>query len=110
LLFFYDGLSLMFKRILNILGGLNRVYLSTEEPRWIKYELEHMEIKPVDAWKRMKTALLNPGVEAIAILEELIDETFELVEKHMPDIKISEIRRRYEQGVEACERKPELPG
>lgn len=109
LLFFYDGLSLMFKRILNILGGLNRVYLSTEEPRWIAYELEHMKIKPKNTWNRMKTALLSPGEEAIAILEELIDETFNLVEKHMPKIKVTEIRRRYEQSVEACDARPDFP-
>ena len=109
LLFFYDGLCLMFKRILNILGGLNRVYLSTEEPRWISYELEHMNIKPVDTWNRMKQALLSPGEEAISILEELIEDTFKLVDKHIPDITVSEIRRRYEQGVEACDKKPEFP-
>lgn len=109
LLFFYDGLCLMFKRILNILGGLNRVYLSTEEPRWISYELEHMDIKPADTWNRMKQALLSPGEEAISILEELIEETFKLVDQHMPDITISEIRRRYQQGVGACDKRPELP-
>lgn len=108
LLFYNDGLCLMFKKILGILAGINRVYFSIEEPRWISYEVEQMAIRPKDTWDRMKRALLNPGPQAVEILEGLINDVMGLVEQHMPEMNIAEIRSRYEQGVEACESKPLL--
>jgi hypothetical protein len=108
LLFSYDGLCLMFKKILGILAGINRVYFFVEEPRWISYELERMPIRPSDTWERMKRALQSPGSEAVEILEGLIADVMALVEQHMPELNIAKIQRRYQKGVESCEAKPAL--
>jgi hypothetical protein len=108
LLFYYDGLCLMFKNVIGILAGINRVYFSLDEPRWISYELERMPIRPANTWERMRRALQSPGPEAIDILEGLINDVMDLVDEHMPDMNVAEIRRRYEKGVEACDEKPYL--
>jgi hypothetical protein len=83
---YYDGLCLMLKNLLNIWAALNRTYFSTEEPRWIKYYLDRMAIKPEDAWGRMRRALASDAEEAVVVLESLMAETITLIEEHMPEL------------------------
>jgi len=108
LLFFHDGLCLTLKKMLGILAGLNRIYFSTDDPRWIAYELERMPIKPKDAWKRMKAVLESDGEKAVGILDGLVDDMMDLVEKHVPGIDLTKMRRGIEKGVMPCESKPVL--
>ena len=108
LLFFYDGLCLTLKKLLGILAGLNKVYFSTDEPRWIAYELAGMPISPPNAWERMKSVLESDGPEAVEILDELIVEVLALVAEHMPEIDLTRLRRMFEQEVKACHVKPPL--
>ena len=83
---YYDGLCLMLKNLLNIWAGLNRTYLSTEEPRWIEYYLDQMTIRPEDASGRMRRALSGTAEEGVGILESLMAETIALIEEHMPEL------------------------
>jgi hypothetical protein len=83
---YYDGVCVMLKNLLNIWAGLNRVYLSTEEPRWIEHYLGRMAIKPEDASARMRRALASDADEGVRILEGLMAETIALVEEHMPEL------------------------
>jgi hypothetical protein len=110
-LFFYEGLSTMFRRLLGILAGVNRVYFTLDEPRWMESELERMPLKPPDTWKRMKRALATGGEEADSILESLIDQTVALTKEYLPGADISRLERREDLRVEGCDRKPEIvPG
>lgn len=105
-LFFYDGLSTMFKRLLGILCGVNRVWFTFDEPRWIEAELHRMPLKPPDLWSRMKKALESGGEEADSILENLIDETVALVREHVPGADISRLERRESLRVDGCDERP----
>ncbi len=110
---YYDGLCLMFKNILNILAGLNRVYMSTGEPRWIEHYLGQMPIRPENAWARIRTALEGDGETAVGILEELTEEVLGLVETHMPEVaeRVARIRAmRPRMAVEGTPERPEIRG
>ncbi len=108
---YYDGLCLMFKNMLNILAGLNRVYMSTGEPRWIEYYLGLMPIRPENAWERMRTALESDGETAVEILEELTEDILGLVATHMPEVadRVERIRTmRPQMAVEGTPDRPEM--
>lgn len=105
---YYDGLCLMFKNLLSILAGLNRMYFSAEEPRWIAYYLERMAIKPADTWERMRRALASGPEEGVVILEGLTDDVLALIEKHMPALADGYPERRRAMGVRARSTKPDV--
>jgi hypothetical protein len=108
LLFYVDGLCQMLKNLLGIWAGLNRVYLSTAEPRWLADELQRMEILPDDAWRRMQAVLTGRAEEAVEMLDRLIIDTLDLVDEHMPEVDVARARRFYLLEVEACAAKPSL--
>jgi hypothetical protein len=105
---YYDGVCMMLKNILNILAGLNRVYFSTEEPRWIAYYLDQMAIKPERAWERMERALSADAEEGVRILEDLIADTIALIEEHMPELADGYRDRWRSMAVRARATKPEV--
>lgn len=105
---YYDGLTRMLKNLLGLLAGLNRVYMSVDEPRWGEYYLEQMDIKPVDTWARMKAVLTAEGPEAVAVLDGLIADVIELIAQHRPDIDLTRTRLGRTLAVEACESRPEI--
>jgi hypothetical protein len=57
-----------------------------------------MRIAPPDVAARLKQALSAEPLVAIAMLHALIEETFALVERHMPEIETTEARRRFTQA------------
>lgn len=105
---YYDGLCTMLKNLLNILAGLNRVYFSADEPRWLEYYLETMTIKPDRVWERMKSVLALEGEQAVDALEGLMTDVIDLIEEHMPEMKDG-YRERW-RGMEVRPRptKPEI--
>jgi hypothetical protein len=105
---YYDGLCLMLKNLLDILAALNRVYFSTEEPRWVEYSLERMAIKPEDAWGRIRRALTSDAEEGIEILERLTDDVLALIELHMPALADGYPDRRRAMAVRERRAKPEV--
>ena len=109
ILFYYDSICLMLKRVLTIIGGLNRVYFSVDEPRWIPHALAKMPICPPYTWQRMQGILNGDRKQALISLYELIYDVLALVEKQMPDIDVAPIRQRMKMlAVHACQNKPML--
>lgn len=105
---YYDGLCLMLKNLLDILAALNRMYFSTEEPRWIEYSLEAMTVKPEDAWGRIRRALTSDPEDGVDILEGLTDDVLALIEKHMPALADGYPDRRRAMTVRGRRAKPEV--
>lgn len=105
---YYDGLCLMLKNLLSILAGLNRVYMSVEEPRWIEHYLAQMAVKPDDAWARMREVLTSEGDGGVEILEGLTDDVLALVATHMPELDDGYPDRRRSMAVGAQVEKPEI--
>ena len=102
LLAWYDGTSLMLKRLLCILAGLNRRYFSGEEPRWVEHHLASWTIKPVNSWERMTAILTSGGEESDALMESLVEDVLELIEHHLPEVDIAWLSRREALGVTGC--------
>jgi hypothetical protein len=107
-LYFQDGLCQMLKNVLGILAGLNRVYFSSAEPRWLQYELSRMPIQPEGTWPRMLRILTGDPRQAERLLTELIEEVLDLVAKHLPEVDTSRIRRFYAKALEPCPARPTL--
>ncbi len=110
LVFFYDGICRMLQNILGTLAGLNRTYYSPAEPRWVEYHLARMPLKPENAWPRIVSIFDAKRSEAASILEGLIDDVFDLVVKHMPEVDVTLSRHRYNLVVKPTDSKPVVTG
>lgn len=109
LLFFHDGLCEAVKNILAVLAGLNGVYFSRAEPRWIEWELRRMPLRPDNLCERFDSLFQSEPPAALDLLESLIDDTYSLVEEHMKGIDVAGRReRRKLLAVNGCPEKPEL--
>jgi hypothetical protein len=106
--YFYFGLCKMLQNLIGVLAGLNRIYLSPEEPRWTEYELSRMRLRPEDAWNRVKSIFEVDRAKATGILEGLIDDVFDLVQKHMPDVDVSMRRHRFNLTVKPTDSPPNI--
>ncbi|HLK60290.1 MAG TPA: hypothetical protein VKU00_27250 [Chthonomonadaceae bacterium] len=94
LLFLYDIFVQAEKNILGILLGLNRLYHWGEYKRMDTY-LQQMTIAPADLSARLKRLLREEPRAALVDLDRLIDETFALVETHLPQVDITATTARY---------------
>jgi len=108
LIAYQDGIAKMLRNILGILAGLNRLYCATDEGRWAENLLARMPIQPERTWERMHEILTTDGHRATAMLEELLLEVFELIEKHMPEVDLTRARLGRTLVVESCETPPPL--
>jgi hypothetical protein len=103
-----DGLCLMLKNLLNILAGLNHVYLSTEEPRWLGYYLSRMPIKPERVAERIEVVLGFTGEDSVGALEDLTVDVLALIAEHKPDMDDGYEERWRGMAVSGCAEKPEV--
>ena len=108
LIAYYDGVSKMLRNTLGIIAGLNRVYCTTDEGRWAESLLSRMPIQPERTWERMREILTTDGHRATVMLEELLLDTLDLVEHHMPGFDLTRPRMGRTLLVEACETRPPL--
>jgi hypothetical protein len=105
---YYDGVCLMLKNLLNILAGLNRMYLSTDEPRWVSYHLDRMSIKPDDMWERMQSVLTSDAEDAVEILDGLMVDVLRLIAERMPELDDGYPDRWRGMAVRGRARKPQI--
>jgi predicted nucleotidyltransferase len=84
------------KMLLSALSGLNRLYPQLEFKRLAAY-IARMRIAPPDLAARLTEALGAEPFAAVALLRGLIEETFALIERQMPDVDTSEARQRFNQ-------------
>jgi hypothetical protein len=85
------------KTLLSALSGLNRLYPQLEFKRLDAY-VARMHIRPPHLAVRLKQALQAEPLVAVVLLRAVIEETFALVERHMPEVDTAEARRRFAQA------------
>jgi hypothetical protein len=76
-------------RLVSALLGLNRIYLPTPDyavsrAKGVDEMIGLMAIRPAELSARLRAAYRVEPVEAVPALEALVDETFALVEAHVP--------------------------
>ncbi|MHB8647987.1 MAG: hypothetical protein ACYDAR_19570 [Thermomicrobiales bacterium] len=95
-LFFRTAVMDDAKTLLAALSGLNRLYPQLEFKRLHAY-VARMNVAPPDLATRLNQVLTAEPLTAIALLRTLIEETFVLIERHMPTVDTAEARRRFAQ-------------
>lgn len=76
-------------QILRLLFALNKVYLRSHNFKWIEYQLNLIDTKPIDLEKRLKFITENINREGVEELDKLVKESLELVQKSIHEIDIS---------------------
>lgn len=82
--------------VLGVLAGLNRQYYSTFQFKRLRAFTETLQLKPPDLPDRIERLLAHLSDDPAAAaseLEALVTETVALVERHMPDVDVTDARR-----------------
>ena len=80
------------QNILGVLAGLNRLYYTTFQFKRMRNFIKEMNITPQNLYERLESIYNQEPLSAANQLKELVAETVDLVELHMPDIDISKIK------------------
>jgi hypothetical protein len=83
------------QQILSVLMGLNRVYAPHPFHKWLDWEIGQLAIAPPDLNRRLRQILRAEPRAAVDQLHRLIEETFALIERHLPSFDTSAARAGY---------------
>jgi len=108
IMFVYDGMSAMLKRIINILAATNGLYHWAGEPRWIKFWSKRMKHCPPDLWPRIERMYKGPPGMALTDLEKLQNQVLAMVKKHMPEVDMTKATRFDNLVVQAAPKRPKI--
>ncbi|MCC2250460.1 DUF4037 domain-containing protein [Virgibacillus sp. AGTR] len=92
-LMLYDVLCGVQKKLFGVLFGLNHMYVNHPAYKWMRFNIERMQIKPENLYDRMTSIMIGDPQNAVQELELLIEEVIVLVEKHNPKLNISEQKK-----------------
>jgi hypothetical protein len=82
------------RQLLGALLGLNRLYLPNPRFKGMDELIGDMRLAPPDLAARLKRAFRLPPPAGVVLLHEIIEETFRLVETHVPDFDVAAYRGR----------------
>ena len=93
-LWYYQILVEEAQNLLGVLSGLNRLYFSTFQFKRMGKFIEQMSIAPTNLTSRLESLFpAEPHVAAHQI-EQLVQETLDLVDTYMPQVDTSSVRRK----------------
>ena len=81
------------QNLLGVLAGLNRLYYSTFQFKRMRQFIDCMNFAPDNLYLRLENIYHQEPLSAANQLRELVYETVELVEQHMPEIDTSKVRQ-----------------
>jgi hypothetical protein len=86
----YENNCAIVRWLLNLLFGVNRIY----HPgfKWTCYWVEEMSIKPSRFFNRLERVFQSDAVSGTLELRKLVEETFELVERTLPQVDLKQQR------------------
>jgi hypothetical protein len=89
----YENNCAIVRWLLNLLFGLNRIY----HPgfKWTHYFVEAMHIKPPDFFLRLERVFQSDAASGTWELRQLCEETFDLVETHLPNVDLRQQRETF---------------
>ena len=83
--------------ILSVLMGVNRMYAPHPYHKWLDWEVGQLTIAPPDLNRRLRHILRAEPHAAVDQLAQLIEETFALIERHMPEFDTSAARAVFDE-------------
>jgi hypothetical protein len=95
----YENHSHSARLLLNLLFGLNRIYHPTF--KWTRHFAAEMKIAPRDFFARLEKVYRADAVSGTRELRALIEETFDLVEQHLPQIDLAAQRAEFAKPYES---------
>lgn len=90
LMLLYQSFANVHQRVLHMLLGLNRVYYFGF--KWIEAVDERLLIKPDNLLARLRGAYQLPPAEGARQVIDLVEDTFNLVESHLPEVNVKRLR------------------
>jgi hypothetical protein len=89
----YENRCMIVRWLLNLLFGLNRIY----HPgfKWTRYWVGEMSIKPARFFNRLERVFQADAASGTLELRQLIEETFELVERTLPQVDLNQQRETF---------------
>lgn len=91
ILYYYESLVEMTGNIIGILCGLNKFY-HPGKLKGVEHTFAKMKIVPLDFVKRYNFILSAGKSEALKEMFNLVRETLDLIEKHLPDVSTKRSR------------------
>ena len=73
---------------------MNRVSYTTFQFKHTSDFLRKLQIAPANLSQRFEAALAAQADEAVALLESLVRDTVEIVERELPQIDLATVRKR----------------
>ncbi len=108
-LLLHDVLLDAARKLVWALQGLNRRYLMTPEHiKWLDEMIAGLPITPHEFGGRLKQLLRMQPHDAVAAMEQLIEETLLLVEAHEPDFAIAPFREAAHRRIALDQPPPEV--
>lgn len=89
----YDLTVMVQKQVVAVLLALNRTFMAHPRGKWLKRELKTLRLKPPRLAERMTYALCAHSREGVREMHRVIEETYALVEQHMPEVDLSGAKR-----------------
>ncbi len=86
----YSSFNAIEEKLLRILLALNGKYFCNL--KWIYLEAETLTIKPERFIERMRDVFIIKPEEAASMIYDLVDETYDLIETHHPDVDVDRLR------------------
>lgn len=90
LMLFYQAFAQVQQQVLYMLLGLNRVYYLGF--KWLEVVADRLPLKPDDLLQRLRQAYKVPPEEGAQMVIDLVEDTFVLVETHLPEIDMKRMR------------------
>ena len=83
--------------ILSVLMGVNRIYAPHPYHKWLDWEIGQLAIAPPDLNRRLRQIFRAEPRAAVDQLHQLIEETFALIERYLPDFDTSAARAVFDE-------------
>lgn len=104
MMMFYKSFVQIEEQILHMLLGLNRVHYFGF--KWLDVVISRMSIKPPNLAHRFQEVYTLPPEDGAKSIVKLVDETYALIEQHMPEIDVRWLRRVFHYERPSWEQKP----
>ena len=89
----YENNCAIVRWLLNLLFGLNRMYHPGY--KWTRYWVAEMNIKPPEFFARLERVFQSDAVIGTKDLRQLVEEIFDLVEQHLPQVDLKRQRETF---------------